>query len=100
MTKEDAKLGPRQSLEADITDYLDEQYPYWVGDPQRVPQGLVIEMHPNTRLMILRDPTNPRTPAGVFGKLSIPVKITMDLKSGEWRLVHVIRDFKIGGVLS
>lgn len=101
MTAEDVGLSPRESLEMALVRYLDDQYPYWQGDPYRVPRGLVLEMHPITRLKLLRDPAVRNADLTMFEILHIPVKVTMDnLQPGEWRLVLVTRDIKTGGKLT
>jgi hypothetical protein len=97
-----AEMGPRRTLEAAIAGYLDERYPYWQVEPSRVPDNLRVEMHPITRFKILGDPDTaypPHLSPDVFGKLSIPAKITLELQPGEWRLVQIVVDVKTGGRL-
>jgi hypothetical protein len=103
MSEEVFQLGPRKSMEAAIVDYLDEQYsPVWQAHPSTLPTGLRLELHPFTRMKLLRDPDFDRARAaepGIFDKVHIPVEINMDLQPGEWQLVVVVKDVKIGGRL-
>jgi hypothetical protein len=94
--------GPRRVLHQSIVEYLDQAYPYWDRDPNRVPESLRLEMHPMTRLTLLRDPDIEfaHTEPNAFDKLKIPVRVNMDLQPGEWRLVMIAVDYKTGGRLT
>lgn len=103
-----AEANPAKVLLAAVTAHLDEQYPLWRTNPQTVPAGLRMEMHPRAHYMLVRDPetnTWPREPGDSFEELyartfRIPVKITSDLPEGYWRLVVVTEDVLLGGRLA
>jgi hypothetical protein len=96
---EDSNTSPVLFLARALEEYLDEHYPYWQGDSSKIPEDLVIEMHPYTQHMILRDPDRLHMEPGRIGKVWIPTKINLDLQPGEWALVMVTKDRKIGGML-
>lgn len=103
MDQELTEPGPRKAILGAIETYLDEHYPYWQGDSSKLPKGLAVEMHPLTNHRIMSDPDSHASYPGFdkswFGKVWILRKISLDLQPGEWRLVVITTEVKIGGRL-
>jgi hypothetical protein len=91
-------IGPAKLLLAAVYNYLDDRYPYWRVSPQSLPDGLRMEMHPATRMMIMRDDESRHWPVDDLARVfCVPVKVTTDLPEGYWRLVVVTEDVLVGG---
>jgi hypothetical protein len=92
-------IGPAKLLLIAVYEYLDEHYPHWRVNPQTaLPDGLRMEMHPATRMMIMRDEESRHWPMDDLARVfCVPVKIAADLPEGYWRLVVVTEDVLTGG---
>ena len=70
--------------------------------PPLLPPGMRVEMHPLVRHVLMADPDlwEPGWPLArndVTGWFPVPVKVTMDLGKGEWRLVIVTEEVLLAG---
>jgi hypothetical protein len=96
---ESSKLGPRKKITARLETYLDDRYPLWQGDSSKLPEGLRIEMHPETWRRLVADPNDGLGDLTRYGKVWLPMKINSELHPGQWLLVEVTKDYKIGGMI-
>jgi hypothetical protein len=79
-----------------VREYTHEHYA--PGEPY--PEGLRVEMHPDVCHLLLRDGDlweGPSRKADVTDWLPVPVKITTDMKRGQWRLVIVTEEVRLDG---
>lgn len=94
----DDAVAPKELVQA-IASKLTEEY----GPPisRRLPEGLRLEVHPSVRGMLYRDPDlwphmEDIDPAEKF---EVPVRLSIDLPPGGWRLVIVTEDVLMGGTV-
>jgi hypothetical protein len=86
-------------LVTSVREYMLEHYGY----KPELPPGLRLEMHPSVRQWLMTDadlltegewpPEEVRTE----DFLPVPVKVTLDLKRDQWRLVIITEEVLLGG---
>jgi hypothetical protein len=88
-------------LVTSVNEYVREHYPLG-GPPYRrpLPDGLRLEMHPDVRRALMRDPDLwelPGQASGLGDWFPAPVRVTTDLENGRWRLVIVTEEVLLDG---
>lgn len=92
-----------RSLITGVRKYMREHYPSMPGVPPELPPGLRLEMHPSVRRVLMTDPDLWEPGGGAWDEAPdhffapAPVKVTMDIPAGTWRLVIVTEEVLLSG---